>query len=44
MTSSSSTRPLARQTMAYILAGRRGSRLMELADKQAKPAVFFDMA
>ena len=27
--------------MAYILAGGRGSRLMELTDRRAKPAVFF---
>ncbi|MEA2690372.1 MAG: glucose-phosphate adenylyltransferase [Candidatus Eremiobacteraeota bacterium] len=27
--------------MAYVLAGGRGSRLMELTDKRAKPAVFF---
>jgi glucose-1-phosphate adenylyltransferase len=27
--------------MAYILAGGRGSRLMELTNKRAKPAVFF---
>src|SRR5262245_64337476 len=33
--------PLARSAMAYILAGGRGSRLMELTDKRAKPAVFF---
>ena len=33
--------PLARTTMAYVLAGGRGSRLMELTDKRAKPAVFF---
>jgi len=33
--------PLARQTMAYILAGGRGSRLMELTDVRAKPAVYF---
>lgn len=33
--------PLARRTMAYILAGGRGSRLMELTDKRAKPAVHF---
>jgi len=32
---------LARYAMAYILAGGRGSRLMELTDRQAKPAVFF---
>lgn len=33
--------PLARHTMAYILAGGRGSRLMELTDVRAKPAVYF---
>jgi len=33
--------PLARQTMAYVLAGGRGSRLMELTDIRAKPAVYF---
>jgi glucose-1-phosphate adenylyltransferase len=33
--------PLARHAMACILAGGRGSRLMELTDKQAKPAVLF---
>lgn len=33
--------PLARDTMAYVLAGGRGSRLMELTDKRAKPAVYF---
>ncbi|HEY6431794.1 MAG TPA: glucose-1-phosphate adenylyltransferase [Acetobacteraceae bacterium] len=33
--------PLARSSMAYVLAGGRGSRLMELTDKRAKPAVFF---
>jgi glucose-1-phosphate adenylyltransferase len=32
---------MARSTMAYVLAGGRGSRLMELTDKRAKPAVFF---
>ena len=37
----SGNRPLARHAMAYILAGGRGSRLMELTDKRAKPAVFF---
>jgi glucose-1-phosphate adenylyltransferase len=36
-----STRPLARDAMAYVLAGGRGSRLMELTDKRAKPAVYF---
>jgi glucose-1-phosphate adenylyltransferase len=33
--------PLARQAMAYVLAGGRGSRLMELTDFRAKPAVYF---
>jgi glucose-1-phosphate adenylyltransferase len=33
--------PFARHAMAYILAGGRGSRLMELTDRRAKPAVFF---
>jgi glucose-1-phosphate adenylyltransferase len=32
---------LARFTMAFVLAGGRGSRLMELTDKRAKPAVYF---
>jgi glucose-1-phosphate adenylyltransferase len=32
---------MARRTMAYVLAGGRGSRLMELTDKRAKPAVYF---
>lgn len=34
-------RPLARDTMAYVLAGGRGSRLKELTDVRAKPAVYF---
>jgi len=33
--------PLARQTLAFVLAGGRGSRLMELTDRRAKPAVYF---
>jgi len=33
--------PLARQAMAYVLAGGRGSRLKELTDRRAKPAVYF---
>ena len=33
--------PLARSSMAYVLAGGRGSRLMELTDIRAKPAVYF---
>ncbi|TNE63895.1 MAG: glucose-1-phosphate adenylyltransferase [Alphaproteobacteria bacterium] len=39
--SKSSSQPFARHTMAYVLAGGRGSRLMELTDKRAKPAVYF---
>ncbi len=35
------TAPLARDAMAYVLAGGRGSRLMELTDRRAKPAVPF---
>ena len=33
--------PLARDAMAYVLAGGRGSRLVELTDRRAKPAVYF---
>jgi len=33
--------PLARDAMAYVLAGGRGSRLLELTDNRAKPAVYF---
>jgi glucose-1-phosphate adenylyltransferase len=33
--------PLSRSTMAYVLAGGRGSRLMELTERRAKPAVYF---
>ena len=32
---------IGRNTMAYVLAGGRGSRLYELTDRRAKPAVFF---
>ncbi|MEL6584749.1 MAG: glucose-1-phosphate adenylyltransferase [Pseudomonadota bacterium] len=35
------TGPLARDAMAYVLAGGRGSRLKELTDNRAKPAVYF---
>ncbi|MCV0396103.1 MAG: glucose-1-phosphate adenylyltransferase [Rhizobiaceae bacterium] len=35
------TQPLARDAMAYVLAGGRGSRLHELTDRRAKPAVYF---
>jgi glucose-1-phosphate adenylyltransferase len=34
-------RPLSRDAMAYVLAGGRGSRLKEMTDKRAKPAVYF---
>jgi glucose-1-phosphate adenylyltransferase len=32
---------LVRSTMAYVLAGGRGSRLLELTEIRAKPAVYF---
>ena len=32
---------LAHQSMAFVLAGGRGSRLYELTDKRAKPAMYF---
>ena len=32
---------LSRSAMAFVLAGGRGSRLMELTDRRAKPAVYF---
>jgi glucose-1-phosphate adenylyltransferase len=32
---------LTQQTMAFVLAGGRGSRLVELTDRRAKPAVYF---
>ena len=33
--------PLAREAMAYVLAGGRGTRLYDLTDRRAKPAVYF---
>lgn len=36
-----SSAPLSRHAMAYVLAGGRGTRLLELTDKRAKPAVYF---
>ena len=33
--------PYTRQALAYVLAGGRGTRLMELTARRAKPAVFF---
>lgn len=42
MTSASTvSAPLVRSAMAYVLAGGRGSRLLELTDIRAKPAVYF---
>lgn len=35
------TAPLARDAIAYVLAGGRGSRLLDLTDRRAKPAVPF---
>lgn len=34
-------RQLVNSTMAFVLAGGRGSRLQELTDRRAKPAVYF---
>src|SRR5512140_1207984 len=33
--------PLARHALAFVLAGARRSRLLELTDRRAKPAVYF---
>jgi glucose-1-phosphate adenylyltransferase len=41
MTNQQRPATLARTAMAYVLAGGRGSRLMELTDRRAKPAVYF---
>lgn len=38
---STASKPFARNAMAYVLAGGRGSRLKELTAKRAKPAVYF---
>ena len=35
------TQRLAQQSMAFVLAGGRGSRLYELTDLRAKPAMYF---
>ena len=35
----SASPPLARHAMAYVLAGGRGSRLMEMTDRRAKPGL-----
>ncbi|EKF58817.1 MAG: glucose-1-phosphate adenylyltransferase [Agrobacterium albertimagni] len=39
--SEKTARSLSRDAMAYVLAGGRGSRLKELTDRRAKPAVYF---
>lgn len=40
-TNNPNNRRLARDAMAFVLAGGRGSRLMEMTDRRAKPAVYF---
>src|ERR1700740_802288 len=35
------SQPLAREAMAYVLAGGRGSRRADLTARRAKPAVYF---
>jgi len=35
------TADLVRDTMAFVLAGGRGSRLKELTDRRSKPSVYF---
>jgi glucose-1-phosphate adenylyltransferase len=37
----SDNRRLAQRSMAFVLAGGRGSRLKELTDRRVKPAVYF---
>ena len=41
VTQGAQSRQLARRTLALVLAGGRGSRLMNLTDNRAKPAVHF---
>ncbi len=41
MQNGSKNQHLSRETMAFVLAGGRGSRLKDLTDKRAKPAVHF---
>ncbi|MEG2891030.1 MAG: sugar phosphate nucleotidyltransferase, partial [Aeromonas sp.] len=40
-TSTAKARQLLNETMALVLAGGRGSRLRQLTDHRAKPAVHF---
>ena len=39
--SAPNTARLAQRTLAFVLAGGRGSRLLEMTDTRAKPAVYF---
>ncbi len=41
MTMDANHERISRKTMAFVLAGGRGSRLKELTDNRAKPAVYF---
>ena len=41
MPNSGPSQRLISRSMAFVLAGGRGSRLMEMTDRRAKPAVFF---
>ena len=41
MPQSSTSSRLSRNAFAFVLAGGRGSRLKELTDRRAKPAVYF---
>ncbi|MGJ4892648.1 glucose-1-phosphate adenylyltransferase [Bradyrhizobium sp. HKCCYLR20261] len=41
MAQAARTEPLSRHALAFVLAGGRGSRLLELTDRRAKPAVYF---
>lgn len=39
--STNNSQRLAKDAMAYVLAGGRGSRLLEMTNRRAKPAVYF---
>ena len=41
LSSGSTQQRLTRRALALVLAGGRGSRLKQLTDRRAKPAVFF---
>ena len=40
-TNNNNNQRLAKDAMAYVLAGGRGSRLLEMTNRRAKPAVYF---